>query len=266
MNYETETENDPELFINDIPASTIRMRWTIRKVERSYKRRLAGETTHQVAQDLGTSAQALRAAWRSMGLFLKKEKISDEELAPIVERYNQGELLAHICRDLECDYRRTYAALRYRKLLPPVGCKWNERNEMRLLDLTRQGYTDEQIGEELGRSVAAIRNKRRRLQGRRTNHTWTNAKIRKAERWMKAGVSRDVIAHRLCCSTAALSQALNRYGVRVKREWTPELVAEMAAKLRNGGDEYRVAQSYGIQIASMYRVFERKGVDWREEP
>ena len=264
MNYET--ENDPELYINDIPASTIRMRWTIRKVERSYKRRLAGETTHQVAQDMGTSAQALRAAWRSMGLFLKKEKISDEELAPIVERYNQGELLAHICRDLECDYRRTYAALRYRKLLPPKGSKWTERNEIRLLDLTRQGYPDELIAEELGRSVGAIRNKRVRLQGRRTNHSWTNHKVRKAERWMRAGISRDVCAHRLGCSTAALAQALNRYGVRVKRDWTPELVAEMAARLRNGEEEFRVAQSYGIQISSMHRVFERKDIDWREEP
>lgn len=247
------------LYINDIPASTIRQRWTVRKVEESYKRRQAGESTHKIAQDLGTSAQALRAAWRSMGYYLYTARITDEELEPILALYNKGVSLTEICEELEVDYRRTYDALRHRGLLEPRGATWSEVSESRLKAMTEQGYSDDVIAAELGRTPNAVRLKRARMNPS-TRAKWTPVKLKRLEAMLEQGVRRDDIARHFRVSPGALNSAVHRYNLQTRQRWTREKVEELAQRLRDGVDEYFVAKDAGMQVSSLYKLLWRYGV------
>jgi uncharacterized protein (DUF433 family) len=248
------------LYINDIPASTIRQRWTVRKVEQSYKRRQAGESTHKIAQDLGTSAQALRAAWRSMGYHLYTQRITDEELVPILELYNKGVSLTEICEELEVDYRRTYDAMRHRGLLEPRGATWSEVSEGRLKDMTERGCSDDVIAAELGRTVHAIRNKRKRISPLSHRCKWTPVKLKRLEGMLEQGVRRDDIARHFQVTTGALNSTIHRHGLQTRQSWSVEKVEELAQRLRDGVDEYFVAKDAGMQVSSLYKLLWRYGV------
>ena len=245
-----------------IPTHSVRQRWNLRKVEETWKRRHAGESTVEIANELGCSPDALRQAWRQLGYFLQEPRLDLEPHSDVLRLYRLGHSLMGLCKDRNLDYARFYAAMKWRGLLTQRGNRWSDAEAERLMHLDSEGWTHEEIGKELNRSENSVRNMISRMHKRGDRRIkWPDTRIRRAKRLLASGKSRTEVAIILGCSTAALTNALlRRKSLPQKRTWTDEQLLELRQRLNDGESLDDIAFEYGIQANSLYCLLRRRGV------
>ncbi len=245
-----------------IPTHSVRQRWNVRKIETTWKRRQDGETTLEIANDIGCSPDALRQAWRQMGYFLQEPKLDLEPYEGLIVQYNMGHSLRSLCIQNNVDYARIYSAMKWRGLIRPQKGRWSRAEIERMLHLEAEGFTPEEIGQDIDRSSNAVRNQLSRQYNEGDRRVrWPAHRLAKARRYLRQGLSKTEVAIKLGTTSSALSNALLRNGYKkTKRQWSNDELQKLRERLNSGETMDDVAFSVGIQGNSLYCLLRRRGV------
>ena len=244
-----------------IPTHSVRQRWNVRKVDETWKRRENGESTLEIANDIGCSPDALRQAWRQLGYFIQEPRLDLEPYQELLTKYRLGHSLLSLCNEAGIDYARMYAAMKYRGMLRPTHSRWAPAEIERLLHLEAEGWTHEEIGQELKRSPNSVKVQisRQYNEGDRRVR-WPPHRIAKAKRLLENGMSKNEVALRLKTTSAALHNAMLRNGWRrnEKKRYTDEECQALKARLQAGENLDELAFELGIQANSLYILLKRR--------
>lgn len=238
-------------------------KWGIREITELHKRRLKGERTLNLAEEVGVTPSALRQAWRAWGFSIPSAIPELEVLTRIAERHTEGEALADLAEELDLEYGQLHSALMRNKLITRQLKHWPDE----VLDQVREAYE----GGEPARSIASrleigrcmvyhlLRRTDTEVSGPYTR--WTPRRVEKLRTMLEDGATVDDCAEHFGVSPAAISMLCSRKGIRKGgyRKWTPSNLRMAQRRLRNGETWRQVAKSMDIQSTSLKRALKRHG-------
>ena len=241
---------------------SIRIRWTPRVLIETWNRRMAGETTAQIACALGISNANLRMAWRRAGydMSLLKQR---PDLQEIAERVKNGEKIMAIATERGMTYVNLYNQLKYHKLLDPIRRQWRE---VEVADIEQQialGVPMSSIAEEYGVSPAALHQLLYRRRDVKVRFEWTPERVRHALKLKKRGMTYDEVAVEVgAASGISVRNTLRAAGVTPKRNrWTAARIRQVKKRLASGDSLNKVARDFGINRQSLRRALNRRGIE-----
>lgn len=238
----------------EVKRNSVRKRWSIREITTLHKRRVAGERTADLANEVGVTHFALRKAFNDYGFRLPTPTPDAATLARIADEFMSGGNLSEMADELHLGYHQLYSMLTHRRLVTRRRKHWTADEVSCIRTLFDDGVSAVDIAERYGITRFMVYHLLKRTATPKRNYTaWAPVMIERAVFLMEEkGWSLDDVAEDYNTTAASLRMALTRRGRLPRREgWTQEKLLQVRSRLSKGESLIAIARSFGVTSTTL---------------
>ena len=240
------------------------IRWTPRKVAKSWQQRQEGIPTRKIAANLGTSPHNLRDVWKRFGYGSTKQ-IQEGELLEVSARIERGEKLLDIAEEMGKTYQNLYVQLFNRGLTTSSQVTWAEHID-HIIEARANGVSCISLANMIGTTPELVRQAladHRKRVGIKLKPIWTTELVEAAHALKISGKSFDEIADELnLVSGEAVRKKMRSAGHRysTSTRWTHARCRSAQMRLRRCESIRVVALDNDVTPSHLRRVLKKKGL------
>ena len=235
-----------------------------------HARKLAGESTEDLAAEIGVKTKTLQGFWRDwLKEYLSPQKDwTLKEVEDSFARWEAGESTSEIAEELGVSTTalRAQWKLKLGKTLQNHR-KWTREEAQSTWDRRLAGESTEDLAQELGTTTGALIKAWERILDKTlqkgTQKSWTYKELRETWALRMSGTPTSEIASNIGVSTSRLRSAWSRAGFknppRTDIILTPELVEHTWRRRVLGETGVQIAKDYGVEPSTLYTAWGKKG-------